>query len=165
MMDWKKVHSASQPHIHARAASGLFVAAIYVVIGIFGLALLTSGQLTATPIGVLFLAVGAVGCFLLGRQVLRDYYGNPVVLTVRVLRKHDAISYSRTGMLHRYYLILEVNKAFNVAPSGDLVDITFPRWETLPASNRLFAAVNEGETTVIVCTPAGYAFATLDELR
>src|SRR5690242_2902425 len=48
MMDWKKVHSASQPHIHARAASGLFVAAIYVVIGIFGLALLTSGQLTAT---------------------------------------------------------------------------------------------------------------------
>jgi hypothetical protein len=165
MTDWKKVYQASRNIIRTQATSGLFVAAVYLIIGILGLALISSGRDFETPLGILFLAIGLIGGIYLGWQAYREYFGDPIILTARILRKQDALSYNRNGTFHRYYLHIEVGKAVRLTASGDLVTTVFPRWDSVPANEKLFRAIADGDTVLLVCTPAGFAFAKLDDLR
>ncbi len=165
MTDWKRIYQVSRNFIHTQATSGLFVAAVYLIIGILGLVLVTGGRDFEVPLGILFLVIGLVGGIYLGWQAFREYSGDPVILTARILRKQDALSYSRNGTLHRYYLQIEVGKAVRLTSSGELENTIFPRWDLIPASERMFHSINSGETVLLVCTPAGFAFATLDDLR
>ena len=165
MTDWKRIYQVSRNFIRTQATSGLFVAAVYMIIGILGLVLVTGGRDFEVPLGILFLAIGLVGGIYLGWQAVREYSGDPVILTARILRKQDALSYSRNGTLHRYYLRIEVGKAVRLTSSGELENTIFPRWDLIPASERMFHSINSGETVLLVCTPAGFAFATLDDLR
>jgi hypothetical protein len=164
MTDWKRVYQVSRNYIRAQAVSGLFVAAVYAIIGIFGFVLLSSGQTYQSPLGALLLAIGLLGCYYLGRRALREYLGPPLVLTVHILHKQDAMSYNRYGTLHRYYLRIEVGKAMRLTPAGNLETAIFPRYEQVPASDKLYKSLSDGDSVILVCTPAGYALATLDDL-
>ena len=52
-----------------------------------------------------------------------------------------------------------------VTPTGNLEAEIYPRYDLIPASEQLFVKVKDGDTVLLVCTPARYAFATLDDLR
>jgi hypothetical protein len=164
MTDWKRVYQVSRNCIRAQAASGLFVAAIYTIIAIFGFVLLSSGQSVVTPLGALLMALGLLGAYFLGRRALREYLGGPLVLTARILLKQDAMSYNHYGTLHRYYLRIEVGQAMRLAPNGELEIAIYPRYEQIPASDKLYKSLRDGDSVTLLCTPAGYAFATLDDM-
>lgn len=164
MTDWKKVHAASREYIRAQAASGLFVAAVYAVIGILGLFLMAGNRFLEVPLGLLFAGIGVIGGGYFSLQAFREYTGDPIFLTARVLQKQDSLSYSRGGVLHRYYLQLEITKAVRVSANGDVVPAAAGRLDMLPASEPLYRALSEGDTVVLACSPAGFAFATLEDL-
>jgi hypothetical protein len=164
MTNWKKVYIASRDDIRAHAASGLFVTAVYVMIGILGLFLLSSNQPFEAPLGVLFVAIGVIGGGYLGTQAYREYFGDPLVLTLRVLRKQDAMSYTRTGTLHRFFIQAEISKAVNLAADGKLTPTQRARWDAVAVSESLYKALTEGETVALVCTPTGRAFATVEDM-
>ena len=164
MTDWKKVYHVSREHIRAQALSGLFIAAVYAIIGIFGFVLLSSGQSLQAPLGALLLALGVLGCYYLGRRALREYLGDPYVITARIAQKQDAMSYNRYGTLHRYYLRIEVTQAMRLNATGDLETAIFPRFEQVPANEKLYRSLSDGDSVVLICTPAGYAIGTLDDL-
>jgi hypothetical protein len=164
MTNWRKVHAASREYIRAQAASGLFVASVYAVIGILGLALIAGNRSLEVPLGLLFLAIGIIGSGYFGWQSHREYSGDPLFLTARVARKQDALSYGRGGTLHRYYLQLEISRSARLNAEGDLLPAPYPRLDLLPASEQLFKAVSAGDSVVIACSPAGYAFARLEDL-
>jgi hypothetical protein len=164
MTDWNRVYQVSRSYIRAQAASGLFVATVYAIIGIFGLVLLSSSLPFQAPLGAMLLTIGLLGGYYLGRRALQEYTGPPLVLTARILQKQDAIAYNRYGTLHRYYLRIEVGQAMQLMPTGDLKTAIFPRYQQVPASDKLYKSLNDGDSVKLVCTPAGYAFATLDAL-
>jgi hypothetical protein len=165
MTDWKQIYEASREYIRTQTASGLFVAAVYAVIGVLGLFLISMGRDPDVSLGILFLAVGLIGVLFLGVQAFRDYYGSPLILTLRVLRKQDAVTYNQNGTLHRYYLQVDISKAMRVNSAGELTIVPYRRWEVIPVSTKLFASVHEDDMVIVACTPAGVAFATLDDLR
>jgi hypothetical protein len=164
MTDWKKVYAASREHIRAQAVSGMFVAAVYAVIGILGLALLVSNRPMEIPLGVLFVGIGVLGGGYFGLQAYREYIGDPIILVTRVLGKQEMLSYSRTGAVRRYVLRVEISKAFSVDASGEQVDVPAKRWDVIPVGHAIYSAVGEGANVSLVCTAAGVAFAILDDL-
>ena len=164
MTDWKKVYAASREYIRAQAASGMFVTAVYAVIGILGMSMLVGRSSQEMPLGVLFAGIGVLGLGYFGMQTYRAYTGAPIIVAAKVLSKQDTLAYSRTGAMHRYFLQVEISKTFHVTADGAIVDLPAMRWDAIPVDVAIYNAVGVGDSVNLVCTSAGVAFARLDDL-